>query len=134
MRTPTAVLAATLIGGVALTGGAFAQRAADAAQHDQHNPATTAATPAPATPPMRAGMQDMSGMMARMRANDAKLDQLVKKMQSATGAAKTDAVAELLTALVEDRKTACEPMMAHMMSMMNTNTGGAPKSPAAPAK
>ena len=52
-------------------------------------------------------------MMAKKHANDAKLDQLVRKMQAATGAAKTDAVAELLAALVEDRKTACEPMMAH---------------------
>ena len=68
-------------------------------------------------------MQDMmkmhEKMLGDMKAADAKLDQLVKKMQSATGAAKTDAVAELLAALVEDRKAACEPMMAHMMSMMN---------------
>jgi hypothetical protein len=33
----------------------------------------------------------MAGMMAPMRANDAKLDALVKKVQAATGAAKTDA-------------------------------------------
>ena len=28
-------------------------------------------------------------------------------------------MAQLLTALVEDRKNVCEPMMANMMSMMN---------------
>ena len=42
-------------------------------------------------------------------------------MKAANGAAKTEAMAELLTALVEDRKNTCEPMMAHMMSMMNNN-------------
>ena len=95
-------------------GGAYAvvsgQQAA-AAQHEQHGQSGPA------------GMHDMSAMMARMHANDARLDQLVKKMQTTTGAAKTEAVAELLTALVEDRKNMCEPMMAHMMSMMNK--GGA---------
>ena len=69
-------------------------------------------------------MPDMSAMMARMHANDARLDQLVKKMQTTTGAAKTEAVAELLTALVEERKNSCEPMMAQMMSMMNMHGSG----------
>ena len=119
MRTPTAVLTTVFIGVVALTGRGLAQRGTDAAEFDQRHPAAAASAHATETPQTRAGMHDMSAMMAKMHANDAKLDQLVKKMQSATGAAKTDAVAELLAALVEDRKTACEPMMAHMMSMMN---------------
>jgi hypothetical protein len=59
-------------------------------------------------------------MMSRMKTNDAKFDELVKKMNVAGGTAKTDAMAELLTALVEDRRNACEPMMANMMSMMKT--------------
>ena len=65
----------------------------------------------------------MEAMMARMKTNDAKLDDLVKKMNAATGAAKTDAMAQLLTALVEDRHNACEPMMANMMSMMQMMGG-----------
>jgi hypothetical protein len=82
------------------------------------------------------GMGDMAGMMSRMRANDAKLDELVKKMQSAKGTAKTDAIAELLAALVDDRKTGCEPMMANMMSMMNMMGGGGRmgNTPATPEK
>jgi hypothetical protein len=65
----------------------------------------------------------MAAMMARMRANDATLDALVKKMNSSQGTAKTEAIAALLTAVVEDRKSACEPMMANMMSMMNMMNG-----------
>ena len=99
-------------------GGAYAvlhgQQAAGT-QHDQH---------APAAP---SGMHDMSAMMTRMHANDARLEQLVTKMRAATGAARTDAMAELLTALVEDRKHGCEPMMAHMLSTMHTH--GLPTKP-----
>ena len=80
------------------------------------------------------GMGDMAGMMTRMRANDAELDALVQKMNTAKGTAKTDAIAALLTAMVDDRKSACEPMMANMMSMMNMMNGrmggtGTPESP-----
>jgi 3-dehydroquinate synthetase len=102
---PTILMLTTLLS----AGGAYAvvsgQQAG--AQHEQHGQAASS------------GMHDMSAMMARMHANDARLDQLVKKMQTTTGAAKTEAVAELLAALVEDRKNTCEPMMAHMMSMMS---------------
>ena len=78
----------------------------------------------------------MAEMMARMHANDAKLDQLVTRMQTAKGAAKTDAIAELLTALVDDRKNMCEPMMAHMMSMMKAPAPAStrPTTPTTPAK
>ncbi len=56
--------------------------------------------------------------MSRMKANDEKLDALVQKMNAATGGAKADAMAELLTALVDDRRHGYEPMMANMMKMM----------------
>jgi hypothetical protein len=87
-------------------------------QHDHQPPAAAAA---PATDGASA---DMMGMMARMKAADAKIDELVKRMHAATGAAKTDAMAELLTALVDDRRSNCEPMMTQMMSMMNMMNGG----------
>jgi hypothetical protein len=90
------------------------------AQHEQHHPGATPELPSAATPQPQANMQ---AMMSRMKANDAKLDDLVKKMNAATGAAKTDAMAQLLTALVEDRHNACEPMMANMMSMMQMMGG-----------
>jgi hypothetical protein len=89
------------------------QPPSDAQQHEQHHPGATAEQPAtPAQP-----QANMMSMMARMKSNDAKLDDLVKKMNAATGPAKTEAIAQLLTAIVEDRRNACEPMMANMMSM-----------------
>ena len=93
-----------------------AQQPSSDAQHEQHHPGD--ATPQPGSPTGQP-QADMMNMMSRMRANDAKLDELVKRMNSANGTAKTEAIAQLLTALVEDRKNACEPMMANMMSMMN---------------
>src|ERR1044071_5782775 len=44
--------------------------------------------------------QGMAGMMA----GHANLDELVTKMNAATGSAKTDAIAELLTALVREHE------------------------------
>lgn len=87
----------------------------------------------PSAPPNQATMTNMAGMMSRMHANDAKIDELVKKMKAAQGAAKADATADVVAALVEDRKNACEPMMANMMSMMNM-MGGNGMGGAAPAK
>ena len=94
------------------------QQAPEAQQHERHHP-ETAAPPATAVE----AQANMMNMMARMKAADPKLDALVQKMNAAKGTAKTDAIAELLTALVEDRRTNCEPMMANMMSMMNMMGG-----------
>ena len=58
---------------------------------------------------------DMMKMMADMKARDAKLEALVVKMNAAKGAEKTDAMAELLTALVQERQA----MRSSMMGMMN---------------
>jgi len=49
-----------------------------------------------------------------MKQSTAKLDESVMKMNAANGAAKTAAIAALLTALVADRH-ACEAMMSPMM-------------------
>jgi hypothetical protein len=54
------------------------------------------------------------GMMADA---DAKLDALVAKMNAATGAQKVDAIAELLTALVQQHKSMRERMMADPVMM-----------------
>ena len=95
------------------------QQPATAQEHEHHHPEATA-TPgqkAPATD-ATSGAHDMMGMMDRMKAADAKLDGLLKKMNAATGQAKVDATAELVTALVEDRRAMNDAMMAHMKSMM----------------
>ena len=85
----------------------------DPADHAAHHPGAEAA-PAPAPP------------TAPVTANAAKLDALVKNMNAAKGAAKTDAIVEVLTALVEEHRS-CEPMMANMMKMMQ-GMGGHPGS------
>jgi hypothetical protein len=80
-------------------------------QHDHDHAATATAvgeTPNPT-----------QAMMAGMMAADAKLDELVKKMNSTKGQAKTDAIAELLTALVQEHRTMGASMMANMTNMMS---------------
>jgi hypothetical protein len=93
-----------------------------AQQADPHHPGTPepdrVAPPEPQTNMM---------MMAAMMASDAKLDALVKTMNVAKGAAKTDAIAELLTALVQDHQTMRRSMMSNnsmMSNMMGTSGRG----------
>ena len=70
----------------------------------------------------------------RMKASGARLDVLVKKMNAATGAAKVDAMAELLTAVVEDRREH-ESMMGGMAEKMTRMHGtGRTEGQAPPAK
>lgn len=90
----------------------YGQQAAEPTDHSAHHPesATTGVTAAPAA----SGMMDSMKMMEAMKKSNAKLDELVAKMNAATGAAKTDAIAELLTALVGE-KHSCEAMMAEKM-------------------
>jgi hypothetical protein len=95
------------------------QQASQAQQHEEHHPEAPPSAAIPATPD-----GNMMSMMSRMKASDAKLDGLVKKMNAASGPANVDAIAELLTALVDERRMAMEPMMSNMMNMMNTMGGG----------
>ena len=57
-------------------------------------------------------------MMAKMEAMDARLDDLVKRMNAATGSKKPDAVAAVITELVAQRKQMREQMMAMQPEMM----------------
>lgn len=57
-------------------------------------------------------------MMARMEAMDARLDELVKKMNAATGGKKTNAAAAVINELVAQRKQMREQMMAMQPEMM----------------
>jgi hypothetical protein len=103
------------------------------AEHEQHHPG---APDQPGQAPLDQ-QASMMKMKATMHANDQKLDDLVKAMNAAKGDAKVDAIAELLTTLVQDRKTMHEsmPNMTMMMNMMGSRgmmhgrdgTGSAPK-------
>ena len=108
------------------------QQGSQAQQHDQHHPDASAA-PAQAAGDQQANMMNM---MARMKATEQKLDELVKKMNSARGTEKTDAIAEVLTALVQDQRTMHDSMMSNMSGMMNmmSNMHGRGDMPATPKK
>ena len=56
------------------------------------------------------------------------IDALVAKMNAANGSAKIDAMAEVLTALVQNQKD-CEAKMAGMMSGMGGHPAKQPESP-----
>jgi hypothetical protein len=103
-------LLATFLSGSSAVPG---QQSSDA-QHEQHHPARAQT----ATPATQADHAHMAQMMAAMKANDQKLDDLVKKMNTLQGTTKVDAMAELLTTLVQDRRTMHESMTSHMSMMM----------------
>jgi hypothetical protein len=97
------------------------QQTAESVDHSAHHPAAPATQ---AEPPATGAMGSM--------ASAARLDELVKKMNAAKGEAKTAAIAELLTVLVQDRQ-ACAPMMANMMKMMDMMGGAHGTMPMKPA-
>lgn len=123
-----AILAMALVFAALVLARLHAQQPSQTTQHDQHHPATASEPAHAASASPQAEMKDM---MSRTKEADAKLKALVTKMNVATGAAKTNAIAEVLTALVEDHHNTCEAMMANMMSMSSmmggrgAHTGGA---------
>lgn len=81
------------------------QAPAQAPAHDH-----STATPAPAD---AGGMKMHAEMMAKMQAQDARLDTLVKAMDGATGPAKIEAMATVVRELVQAQK-AMHQRMAEM--------------------
>ena len=95
----------------------------DSPQHEQHHgDGTPAAASAQAVEPPAPPQSRTGNMMARTKASGAHLDVLLKKVRAATGPAKIDAIEELLTALVEDRREH-ESMMGGMAEKMSTMHG-----------
>ena len=107
MKTTIALLSGVLLT-VALTISPADGQQASAEEHAEHHPDQQA---------QKAGMTGMN-----MAASNARLDELVKKMNAAQGQAKVDAIAELLTALVQTHKG----MHADMSQMMSNMHGGQP--------
>jgi vancomycin resistance protein YoaR len=75
----------------------------------------------------KAMMAEHEKMMAEMKAADQRLDELVTKMNSASGQARVDATAAAVTEIVAQRKTmrdrmmqTHQGMMSHMMEHMQT--------------
>ena len=96
----------------------FAVAPASAQQSAPPSPDHSAHHPEPAAPPTASAPTTATQGMS----SAARLDELVKKMNDATGPAKTAAMAELLTALVKQQHS-CESMMANMMKTMHGENG-----------
>jgi hypothetical protein len=84
--------------------------------------AASAASPAQAAPAAQMSMQDMmkmhDTMMADMKAGQARLDDLEKKMNAATGDAKVAAMAQLVSELVGQHRGMNERMGGMSQRMM----------------
>ena len=74
----------------------------------------------------------MHMMMANMQASHAKLQGLVEKMHAAKGAQKTDAIATLVTEMVQSQHAMHEAMAAHMAECPMMNMGNVSKMPMKP--
>jgi len=121
MKSPGIIFGGALLVAVFTTAPAHGWQVSPE-EHAAHHPAAPAAKAEPAPEPQAKGMAGMKGM--DMKASNAKLDELVAKMNAAQGQAKVDAMAELLTTLVKQHQT-MHGDMGQMMSKMKD--GAAPK-------
>ena len=100
-------------------------------RQEPHHPATdTAQPPSGMAAKDQAMMADREKMMSAMKAADQRLDELVAKMNTASGMEKTAATAAVVTEMVTQRRTMREGMMtmqdgmmSHMMEHMQAGTG-----------
>ena len=129
VRSALSVVVASLLAMSASIGAAQKPPATQPHQHEQmqQKPAKPGAK---MTMDCQQMMQAHQKMMEDMKAMDARLDTLVQQMNSATGQAKVDATAAVVSELVTQRKTTFDrmdgmhgEMMQHMMEHMQA--GGA---------
>jgi hypothetical protein len=122
MRSPGAVLGGVLLVAALTVAPAHGWQVSPE-EHAKHHPAAqgekAAPRPAPTPAPAANAMAGMKGM--DMQASNAKLDELVAKMNAAQGQARVNAIAELLTTLVQQHKD----MHANMGPMMSKMKDGA---------
>ena len=112
MKSPVSVLSSALLVAALTTVPAHGWQVSPE-EHAKHHPDAQAQKPASA--PEAKKMAGMKGM--DMKASNAKLDELVAKMNAAQGQAKVDAMAELLTTLVKQHQS-MHGNMGQMMSKM----------------
>lgn len=84
--------------------------------HARHHPEAQRADPKPAAAPQAKGSAPMN-----MMASNPRLDALVAKMNAAEGQAKVDAIAELLTVLVQNHQAMQDDMGARMQKKDGTH-------------
>ena len=112
MRTLISQFVLTSVTVLGLAVGAYTQDA----QHQQTQPSADIAAKC------KAMMADRQKMMEEMKAADQRLDELLAKMNSASGQAKVDATAAAVTELAAQRK-AMRDRMTQMHQGMMTHMG-----------
>jgi hypothetical protein len=115
---------ALALGGFVAAAQPSAQTPAPSTQPQEHQHAPAPVAGAAATPAQGHDMMAMhKKMMADMAAAETSLDALVARMNTATGAARVDAMAEVVTAMAQQHKAMRARMMEmheHMMQMDHT--------------
>lgn len=103
-----------------------------AAEPQQNQPSTSSAQHEHEQP-SQAGMADMmkmhQQMMAEMKTADAKLDQLLSRMNAATGDAKASSLADVVTELARQQKAMHQRMSTMHDQMMMGGRGMMTKKP-----
>lgn len=117
MSTRTTSAAAFVCVAILMQAPAHASHATQAPQH-QHQQETAKPT-ADMSAKCKAMMADHERMMADVKAADQRLDELAVKMTAASGQAKVDATAAVVTEMVDQRKTMREGMMRMHQGMMS---------------
>lgn len=116
------IMTSLILGSLLVLGPAANARAQQPEHQHQQTPAKPSAD---MSAKCKAMMVEHEKMMAEMKAADQRLDDLVAKMNSASGQAKVDATAAAVTEIVAQRKTMHDRMMqmhqgtmSHMMEHM----------------
>ena len=106
------------------------------AQHEEHHPGAAATEEADLPEKCAMMKQHMDQMQAKMQEKDAELQTLTNEMNTASGNAKVDALARVVTKMVQQRQEMhqmhgemMQKMMAHMGEHMMQGGGPAAKKP-----
>ena len=112
------VVTAMMAGCAAVVISAVPGLAAQTPQEHQHAATDKAKSPSDMAARCQAMMAEREKMMADMKAADQRLDDLVARMNSASGMDKTAATAAVVTEMVAQHRTMQEGMMKKQQGMM----------------
>ena len=113
------IVTAVLVGCAAIVLSAASGLAAQTPQKPHHASTTKAKAPSDMEAKCQAMMAERDKMTAEMKAGDQRLDDLVAKMNAASGADKATATAAVVTEMVTQRRTMREGMMTMQHDMMS---------------
>ena len=112
------IVTALMAGCAAVVISAVPELAAQTAQKPHHTATDQAKPPSDMAANCQAMMAERDKMMANIKAGDQRLDDLVAKMNAASGTEKTAATAAVVTEMVTQRRTLRDGMMEMQHGMM----------------